>query len=75
MIDSFIQNFFELYISILVFFQCNRLVFLKFTKEGFSQDGLLTVILNYLLILLSLLFKIPIIGHLINLDAKGQLIF
>ena len=75
MIDSFIQNFFELYISVLVFFQCNRLVFLKFTKVGFSQDGLLTVILNYLLILLSLLFKIPIIGHLINLDAKGQLIF
>ena len=75
MIDSFIQNFFELYISVLVFFQCNRLVFLKFTKVEFSQDGLLTVILNYLLILLSLLFKIPIIGHLINLDAKGQLIF
>ena len=75
MINSFIQNFFELYISVLVFFQCNRLVFLKFTKVEFSQDGLLTVILNYLLILLSLLFKIPIIGHLINLDAKGQLIF
>ena len=75
MIDSFIQNFFELYISVLVFFKCNRLVFLKFTKVGFSQDGLLTVILNYLLILLSLLFKIQIIGHLINLDAKGQLIF
>ena len=75
MIDSFIQNFFELYISVLVFFQCNRLLFLKFTKVEFSQDGLLTVILNYLLILLSLLFKIQIIGHLINLDAKGQLIF
>ena len=75
MINSFIQNFFELYISVLVFFQCNRLVYLKFTKEGFSRDGLLRVILNYLLILLSLLFKILIIGHLINLDAKGQLIF
>ena len=75
MINSFIQNFFELNISVLVFFQCNRLVFLKFTEVEFSQDGLLTVILNYLLILLSLLFKIPIIGHLINLDAKGQLIF
>lgn len=48
---------------------------MNFTTGGSNRDGLLTVILNYLLILLTLLFKIQIGGHLINLDAVVQLSF